>query len=190
MRFLRRKNERRAPECRDKQSKSPPQARLLPATWRLLPATAATKRLHFCGEGRRLNGPGLLAGTCGQSGTFCRSMRLATLGSVVAQQPCPRRVVASRPNLTAPLWRRSTTLPGSNVLRGRRSAARASPVTAASATDAAVSDPALRVEVDNSGDATKGAFLASRTHIAPPADARLLRQWLCAPPTRWACCTR
>ena len=48
-----------------KQRKSPPQARLLPATWRLLPATAATKRLDFCGEGRRLNGQGLhaLAGT-------------------------------------------------------------------------------------------------------------------------------
>jgi hypothetical protein len=114
------------------------------------------------GENSGPGRPTLRAGACSQSGTFCITMRLATLGSVVAQQPCPRSVVASRPNLAAPLWWRSTTLPGSNVLRGRRSAAHASPVAAASATDAAVSDPALRVEVDNSGDATKGAFLASR----------------------------
>ena len=56
MRFLRRKNERCAPEKMGKQRKSQPQARLLLATWRLLPATAATKRLDFCGEGRRLYG--------------------------------------------------------------------------------------------------------------------------------------
>ena len=31
----------------------------MPATWRLLPATAATRRLDFCGEGRRLYGTGL-----------------------------------------------------------------------------------------------------------------------------------
>ena len=59
MPFLRRKNERCALEKMGKQRKSPPQARLLPATWRLLPATAATKRLDFCGEGRRLDGQGL-----------------------------------------------------------------------------------------------------------------------------------
>ena len=59
MPFMRRKNERCALEKMGKQRKSPPQARLLPATWQLLPATAATKRLDFCGEGRRLNGQGL-----------------------------------------------------------------------------------------------------------------------------------
>ena len=62
MPFLRRKNERCALEKMGKQRKSPPQARLLPATWRLLPATAATKRLDFCGEGRRLDGQGLQVG--------------------------------------------------------------------------------------------------------------------------------
>ena len=65
IRFLRRKNERCALATMGKQrialAKSPPQARLLPATWRLLPATAATKRLDFCGKGSRLYGIGLTA---------------------------------------------------------------------------------------------------------------------------------